>query len=655
MQFENLFSPIKIGTRTARNRIVFPSHGIPVALPFCDDWADGEKYIAYQAARAKGGCGLNIIGPMGCYEDPGAKEKTPFSPPTREILIPKLKKMAEALHEHGSLGIMQCFMYGHSYGQGANLTFGYTQLAGQLESVAEWQTMDEEELNGRVDSFAKYAAICQEGGLDGIEVHACHGDLVQQSWSKWSNQRPDKWGEPMYFATRIVEKIRQAVGRDFILSFRMTGDDFSNNGMDNSDNQKVAQALEASGGVDLLNVSFGCGGISYAYTVGSMYLPPASISVPLTSGIKQVVKSIPVVAVSRINDPALAEKAIAEGHCDMVGLVRGQLADPEFGNKAREGRVEDIRLCIGCNQGCWDYGIELLRCTQNAVVSRESSRYATIKKAELKKKVVVVGGGPGGMEAARVAALRGHDVTLFEKDNQLGGQVNVLSKAPGREEFNQVTRYLTNQITKLGVKVKLNTAATVEMVQAEKAEAVVIATGAQPFILPVPGSNQSNVASPSQILRGEVVAGDNVVVYESTGLQEGPTTADFLAEQGKKVHLLTHFSSINTYWGLMTHMVGSHIPVVWARLKTNGVQFSPLTTIKQIAGRTVTLADVFTGEERVIEDVDTVVMANGYRSNKELYLALKGQVKEIYAVGDCWLPRRVLDAINEGYYKAFDI
>jgi pyruvate/2-oxoglutarate dehydrogenase complex dihydrolipoamide dehydrogenase (E3) component len=193
------------------------------------------------------------------------------------------------------------------------------------------------------------------------------------------------------------------------------------------------------------------------------------------------------------------------------------------------------------------------------------------------------------------------------------------------------------------------------MIKSENPDAVVVATGSRPFILPVPGWDQPDVASPSQILTGEVIAGDKVIVYESTGLQEGPTTADFLAEKGKKVELLTHFSSINTHWGLMTHMIGSHIPVVWARLKSNGVKVTPLTTIRHISGRTVTVADVFTGEERVIENVDTVVMATGYRSDNALRLSLKGQVKEIYAIGDCILPRRVLDAINEGYMKAFDI
>ena len=259
------------------------------------------------------------------------------------------------------------------------------------------------------------------------------------------------------------------------------------------------------------------------------------------------------------------------------------------------------------------------------------------------------------MEAARVAAIRGHNVTLYEKSSELGGQINTLSKAPGREEFNQITRFLVTQINKLSIRILVNTEATSEIIKEAHPDAVIIATGSLPFIVPVPGWDQANVVSPSQVLDGKVTAGDKVIIYDGTGLQEAPTVADFLAGKGKQVEILTHFSSINTHWGLMTHMIGTHIPVIWERLKRKGVTVTPLAMVKSIAGKTVTIADVITGEERVAEDIDTVVMATGYRSNNRLFQELKGQVEELYVIGDCALPRRVLDAINEGYMNAFDI
>ncbi len=652
--FPNLFSPIKIGTKTAKNRIVFPSHGVP-ALPFTGDDTNGRAYIEYQAARARGGCAVNIIGSLGCYDEPVRLGPMLLFPPTPSRLIPKLQRLADALHEHGTLCLIQLYIFSEGFlSIPCNGTLGYTSFATQMESVAEWQNFDDADLEKKVDLFVKYAALCRDGGVDGIEIHACHGDLIQQSWSQWSNQRTDKWGQPMYFITEILTRMRSAVGKDFIIAVRMTSDDLSYHGMSIDDNMEIARALEATGNVDLLTTSFGSDGISNAYTVGSMYVPAGSLSIPLTSGLKQVVKTIPLVATSRINDPALAEKAIAEGHADMVGMVRAQIADPEFGNKAREGRIEDIRLCIGCNQGCWESEAEPT-CLQNAAVYREATEYATIKPASPKKKIVVAGAGPAGLEAARVAAARGHQVTIYEKSDRVGGQINVLSKAPGRDEFNQVTRYLSAQLNKLNVDIKLNTVATPESIREHNPDVVIIATGAEPYVLPVPGGEQENVVSPSQVLTGEKEAGNRVVVYESTGMSEGPTVADFLAERGKHVELLTHFPSICQHWGLKSLGNGTHLPLIWGRLKKNAVNIVPLTTISKIEGKRVTIADVVTGEEHVLEDIDTVVMATGYRSENRLQRELKGKVKELYVIGDGKLPRRCLDAIHEGFMTAFSI
>ena len=652
--FPHLFTPITIGSKTSRNRIVFPAHGVP-SLPFMEDGAEGSAFIEYQATRARGGCGLTIDGNLGCYDRPIRLGPTPSYPPTPDILIPKLQRLADRLHEYDTLCLIQLYIFSDAFlSIPSNGTLGYTGLAARMESVAEWESMDDSDLEKKVEQFARYAELCKRGGVDGIQIHACHGDLVQQSWSTWANQRDDEWGEPMHFATEILSAVRSAVGKDFIVSIRMSADDYCQGGMGIEDTVEVARVLSETGNVDLLGVSLGCEGPSNAYTIGSMYIPAGSISIPLASRIKQVVRSVPVVTTSRINTPELAEQAIAGGHTDMVGLVRAQIADPDFGNKAREGTVEDIRLCIGCNQGCWESEAEAT-CLQNALANKESTEYAVIKPASVKKKVIVVGGGPGGMEAARVAAIKGHSVILYEKSKWLGGQVNVLSKAPGRKEFSQATRFLENQIHKLGVEVKLNTEATLDLIMSEKPDAIIVATGANPYMLPVPGSDQDNVVSPSQVLTGQVETGDRVLVFETTGMQEGPTTADFLAEQGKTVELMTEFPAICAHWGLKSLAYGTHIPVIWKRLRSNGVIITPYTTIKEISGKTVTVSDAVTGEERIIEDIDTVVMATGYRSDNRLYKALKNRLAEAYEIGDCKLPRRSLDAIHEGYMTAFGI
>ena len=219
---------------------------------------------------------------------------------------------------------------------------------------------------------------------------------------------------------------------------------------------------------------------------------------------------------------------------------------------------------------------------------------------------------------------------------------------PAREEFGQVTRYLTTQLDKLHVNVKLGVEATVETIKQENPDTVIVATGSKPYIAPIPGSEQQNVLSPSQLLEGALV-GERVVIYDATGFQEATTVADFLADQGKKVEIITPYAMVGVMIGY------THQPLVWPRLRSKGIGFTVFTILKKISGRTVTVSDVWTGEERTIDDVDTVVMATGYRANDSLYHALEGQVGELYAIGDCYTPRRALDAIHEGYNTAFKI
>lgn len=315
----------------------------------------------------------------------------------------------------------------------------------------------------------------------------------------------------------------------------------------------------------------------------------------------------------------------------MVSMVRAQIADPEFANKAREGRLEDIRTCIACNQGCADRLFDRLyiTCLQNATVGKEKE-IGTIERTAKRKRVLIVGGGPGGMEAARVAALRGHDVTLMERDSQLGGRINLLIKVPSREEFGGVTRYLTKQIEKLGVKVKLGVEVTEEIVKKENPDVVIIATGAKPFTPTLPGIGQDNVTMIEKVLTGEAKVGEQVAIIDTTGLQEGPSTAEFLADQGKKVKLITPFIQVGPYLGF-TNMIN-----VYERLLSRGVVFISCSALKSIDGKRLSLRNVFSQQDSVIEDVDTVVLATGYRANDALYRILLKSKRKCMRLATVW-------------------
>jgi thioredoxin reductase len=371
----------------------------------------------------------------------------------------------------------------------------------------------------------------------------------------------------------------------------------------------------------------------------------------LASGIREKIK-LPVFCTGRINDPVMAEKVLASGHADIIGMCRGLICDPYLPKKAFEGRMEDIRYCIACNQGCIGrIGMnKLLGCVQNPAVGREKEwGEGTLVKAPVRKKVTIVGGGPGGMWAAKMAARRGHEVTLYDKNEALGGQVLTAMKGAGRDEFGVIIRNEKSQIDKAGVTTKLGVEVTADQIVAQKPDVVIVATGSEPKTHPVGGADGPSIYNVLQVLNGEAdKLGQNVCLIDYDGHQRATSTAEFLANQGKTVHIITSSLFIGAELGPTQDLYLSR-----QRLLQKGVTFTPDIAVMEVAGeagaKTVKGFNVYSNIWNEWGPYDSVVLAMGQKVNDALYMGLKGKVPELYRVGDSVAPRKVDMAIWEGH------
>jgi len=646
-EYKFLFSPIKIGPMTVRNRIYSSPH-YPMGYVERLTGLPSERLVQYWVAKAKGGIGL--IGTYLASVDPRGNI---FRQPQA---IEAFKRAADAVHEHGAKIICQI---AHSGGQaglsgGPQTSWGPSAILmpNMLLERQVCHEMSKDEIKETVENFVYAATVAKEAGMDGVSIHGSHGYLVSEFMSPYFNRRTDEYGgsleNRMRFALEIIDAVRKAVGDDFVVGIRVNADEFVEGGYTLDDFLVMAPILAKTGKLDYLNVSVGTY-TSTATVIDPMYFPLGSF-VYCAAAVKQVV-DIPVFARGRITDPIQAEQILANGQADMVSMVRTFIADPEFANKAREGRVEEIRRCIGCNEGCWARGTRDLvigmaagmTCAMNPAVGFEGQPgWGELIPSEVKKKVMVIGGGPAGLEAARVAALRGHQVSLYDKGDELGGQTLIAAKAPSRDGFLDLGRYYTYQMKMLDVDVHLNTEVTAEVIIEKAPDAVVVATGSVPFIPDIAGVNGDNICEVRQVLNDEVSVGDNVVIIAGDEHIQALSTADFLAEQGKKVEVLSQDYQCGGTLEPCTKQV------IYQRLYRKGVVLTANTGVKEISGKTVVAYNVFNQEERRIEGVDTVVIAYGGREDNGLYYALKDRVKEIHKIGDANGVRRIHDATREG-------
>ncbi len=643
MQFPHLFSPLEIGRVTVPNRISFSAHLTNLA----DDGLPTDRLTGYLAARARGGAGLIITEEQSVHPTDRAYEHLieAFHPE----VIPGYKRLTQAVHAFET----RIF---------AQLNHNGQQCSGSLSRLPVWapspvpdvlyretpKAMEIEDIREVVEYFARSATHVREGGFDGVELQFGHSSLVRQFMSPLTNYRGDEYGgefdNRLRFALEVIAAVREAVGADYTLGVRLCADELIPGGLTLEDAKQIAQRLQATGHLDYFNLTLAT--FYNLYLVGGPMHMPLGYAVPLAAGIKEVA-TLPVFATGRINDPALAERVLAEGQADMIGVVRGQIADPDFARKAREGRTEEIRYCIACNQNCYGrVGLnKTIGCVQNPSVGCEDIEGERhLRPALRKKRVMVVGGGPAGMWAAKIATLRGHQATLYEQAGELGGQVLLAAKGAGRDEFGVIVRNERNQLAHLGVPVELGVEVTPEFIFEREPDAVIVATGSRPKTSPVAGADGPGVFNVWQVLRGEAELGERVLLIDYDGHHQATATAEFLAELGKTVHVVTSSLFVGSDLG-----PSQDLYLTRQRLLQKGVTFTPDFAVMEIKGLEVHGFNVYSNVWDVFSGYDSIVTAMGNDACEDLYFALKGKVSELYRIGDCVAPRKVDMAIHEGY------
>ena len=645
-EFKFLFSPLRLGTVVVPNRISFSAH----LTNFGEDHRISPRHVAYYRERARGGAGLIVTEELSVHHSDHPYEDLVFA--FDPHVVEGYRKLTETIHQYETRIFAQL---NHNGTQGDG---SFTRLPVWGPSLTfdplfrEWsKAIDVGEIRECVEAFGKCAEYAREGGFDGIEIQIGHSSLVRQFLSPLTNRREDEYGgDPdrrFRFCREVLESVRRAVGRDFTVGVRLNADEMHPaGGLTIKESGEIAERLEASGLVDFIDLSIGT--FYNLYLVeGSMHTPLA-YTVPLASSIRSRT-TLPVFATNRINDPHLAEKVLADGHADMIGMVRALICDPDLPNKAREGRTGEIRHCIADNQGCigrmgLGHG---LGCVQNPAVGREAELGGeTLQIAEKAKRVIVVGAGPAGLEASRVLALRGHSVILFDKASRVGGQNLIASKGSGRQEIEGVTRWLAAQISSLAnIELRLDTEATLEIIRNEQPDAVVVATGARPKEVPFPGEyGPPSVVNTWQVLNEEVEVGDKVLMIDTDGHHTCGSVAEFLAERGKSVHILTPALFVGGNLGPLQDFHLSR-----RRLAEKDITFTPDVAVLEIQNTLVKGVQVYSGEFVEFSGYDTIVLVMGTRSDDELYHALKGKVHDLHRIGDCVAPRKTDMAVLEGH------
>lgn len=642
-RYRHLFTPLRLGPVVVRNRVVFAAH----LTNYAEDGRPSRQHADYYAARARGGAGLVITEEHSTHPTDWPYEKLihGFDP----AVVPGYRRITDAVHAHDTPVFAQI---NHNGGQASSM---YSRLPVWAPSPVPDPLFREvpkavtaREIGEVVDSYARVAMHCRDGGFDGVELQCSHSSIVRGFLSAATNRRTDAWGGSLDNRARllldIVAAVREAIGPGLALGVRLCGDELIDGGTTIAEAVEVARLVEASRAVDYINTSIGTATATLHMIEASMAVPPG-YALWIASALRKAV-SLPIVGVGRFKDPLQADRALAEGHCDLVGVVRGQIADPDFAAKARAGRAADIRTCLSCNQECvgrmgqnrW------LGCIENPRAGRESVTLPAPRPRP--GLVLVIGAGPGGLQAAIAAARTGHAVEVFERELVAGGQVRLAAGVPSRAEFGDLVRNQLAESARLGVTLRFGVTVDVALVERASPADVVVATGSEPD-RPWWAGASARVVDVVEVVAGRSDPTGRVLLVDELGFHQATSVAELLADRGCTVEVVTPGMVVGQDLGSTLDAETWHV-----RAHAKRIAQTTDTIVLGVAeagnALEVTLQQHTTGAGATRE-VDWVVCAVSPRPVDGLWRALRRHGGwRVHRVGDCVAPRRAHSAVIEG-------